>query len=77
MEDLDIEAKKQGATPPLLLYVTLDVTELPDETAKNRLAVIAKGRRFGEVCDEIYRGILQLPAVPELVDLTRWDNTRF
>jgi hypothetical protein len=76
-EDLDIEARKKGKTPPKLIYVVLDDSELPDEVAKNRLSVYAKGKRFGAVCDEIYRAILGISGIPELIDLRKWDNYQF
>jgi hypothetical protein len=70
--DLEMEAKKQRTDPPRIVYVVIDDTPLPTVSEKNRIAIMAKGKRFELVCEEIYHSILQLPRSAENVDLQKW-----
>jgi len=72
-----MEAKKEGKVPPRIIYVVIDNTPLPDPTTKNRLGIMAKGKRFELVCEEIYHGILQIPRASEAIDLSKWSDYKF
>jgi hypothetical protein len=52
--DLEMEAKKQAQQPPQIVSVVIDGTPLPTITENNRIAIMAKGKRFELVCEEIY-----------------------
>ncbi|HKS42409.1 MAG TPA: hypothetical protein VJX74_17450 [Blastocatellia bacterium] len=41
-----MEAKKEGRHPPGIIYFVLDATALPSVTEKNRIAIMAKGKKF-------------------------------
>jgi hypothetical protein len=75
--DLQIEARKDGKTPPRVIYVVLGDLNLPSITERNRIAVMTKGKKFPLVCDEIYRGIVGLAREPQLVNLDRWMDHTF
>ena len=60
--DLVMEAKKPNRPPPRTVYFVLDDVGLPNVSEQNKLAVMAKGKRFELVCEELYHSILQLPA---------------
>jgi hypothetical protein len=49
-----MEAKKQAQQPPQIVSVVIDGTPLPTITENNRIAIMAKGKRFELVCEEIY-----------------------
>ncbi len=76
-KDLEMNAKIEKRKPPRIIYVALDNTPLPSVSEKQRLAVIAKGKRFELVCEEIYHHILQLPRSSEKIDLSKWNNYSF
>ena len=76
-KDLEMNAKVEKKIPPRIIYIVLDNTPLPSITEKQRLAVIAKGKRFDFVCEEIYHHILQLPRSTEQIDLNKWSNYSF
>jgi len=75
--DIEMEAKAQGKQPPRIIYVVVDDTPLPSVTERARIAVLAKGKRFELVCEEIYHAILQLPKEAVTVDLDRWKDYVF
>ena len=75
--DIEMSAKQKGATPPRIIYVVIDEASLPSVSEVNRLAVMARGKRFELVCEEIYHNILQLPKVPDVVDLSKWSEYIF
>jgi hypothetical protein len=75
--DLEMEAKKEKRTPPRIIYVVIDDSQLPTVSERNRIAVFAKGKSFESVCAEIYHSILQLPRKPEPIDLTEWKDYVF
>lgn len=75
--DIEMSAKQKGATPPRIIYVVIDESSLPSVSEANRLAVMAHGKRFELVCEEIYHNILQLPKVPDTVDLPKWSEYIF
>ena len=75
--DLEMDAKKRKTKPPRIMYVVIDDTPLPSISEKNRIAVMAKGKRFELVCEEIYHNILQLPRPPEKIDLSKWSKYEF
>jgi hypothetical protein len=70
--DIEMDAKVQGRTPPRIIYVIVDGTPLPGITERARIAILAKGKRFELVCEEIYHAILQVPKESQAVDLTKW-----
>ncbi len=76
-KDLEMNAKQEGRTPPRIIYIVLDDTPLPSVTERQKIAVLAKGKRFELVCEEIYHHILQLPHSTGQVDLSKWSNYRF
>jgi hypothetical protein len=76
-KDLEMNAKIEKRNPPRIIYVVLDNTPLPSITEKQKLAVMAKGKRFELVCEEIYHHILQLPRSSEQIDLSKWANYSF
>jgi len=75
--DLEMAAKQEGKTPPRILFLVLDDSTLPSVTEKNRIAVMAKGKRFELVCEEIYHNILQISKVSEKIDLSKWSDYVF
>ncbi len=76
-KDLEMNAKIEKRKPPRIIYVVLDDTPLPNISEKQKLAVMAKGKRFELVCEEIYHHILQLPRSSEKIDLSKWSNYSF
>ena len=76
-EDIEMEAKKEGKTPPRKIYFVVDNTPLPGISEKNRIAIMAKGKRFEYACEELYHHILQLEREPEKVDLEKWKGYSF
>jgi hypothetical protein len=77
VEDLVMEARKANREPPRLIYVCLDKTPLPDATQRNRIAVMASGRKFPEVCQEIHDQILQTPRTMSPTDLSKFEDYTF
>lgn len=75
--DIEMSAKQKGTTPPRIIYVVIDEASLPSVSEINRLAVMARGKRFELVCEEIYHAILQLPKAPDMVDLSKWSEYIF
>jgi hypothetical protein len=75
--DIEMSAKQKGTTPPRIIYVVIDEASLPNVSEVNRLAVMARGKRFELVCEEIYHAILQLPKAPDIVDLSKWSEYIF
>jgi len=75
--DLEMTAKKEGVMPPRIIYVVIDDTPLPNITESNKIAIMAKGKRFELVCEEIYHNIMQLPRASDSVDLTKWSDYVF
>jgi len=75
--DIAMEAKTQGRQPPRIIYVVVDDTPLPSVTERAKLAVVAKGKRFELVCEEIYHAILQLPKEADEIDLNRFRDYVF
>jgi len=76
-KDLEMNAKLEGKTPPRIIYIVLDDTPLPSISDKQRLAIMAKGKRFELVCEEIYHHILQIPRTSEQIDLNKWKEYQF
>ncbi len=76
-KDLEMNAKIEKRNPPRIIYVVLDDTPLPSITERQKIAVMAKGKRFELVCEEIYHHILQLPRSSEQIDLSKWSNYTF
>lgn len=75
--DIEMSAKQEGTTPPRIIYVVIDEASLPTVSEANRLAVMARGKRFELVCEEIYHNILQLPKTLDTVDLPKWSEYIF
>jgi hypothetical protein len=76
-EDLDMEAKQTGRTPPRIIYFIVDESPLPGITEKHRIAILAKGKLFTDVCEELYRTLLQVSAESPDVDLDKWSKHIF
>ena len=77
VEDLVMEAKKANREPPRLIYVCLDKTPPPDAAQKNRIAVLASGKKFPAVCQEIHDQILKSPRRSDGADLSTWEDYTF
>ncbi len=75
--DLEMSAKQKGESPPRIIYVVIDEATLPTISELNRLAVMAKGKHFELVCEEIYHNILKLPKETDDVDLSKWSDYVF
>ena len=75
--DLNIEAKQEGETPPRLIYVILDDSQIPTGYDKHRLAIMARGKSFPAVCEEIYHSIMEIPRNGPHVDLDDWTDYIF
>lgn len=75
--DIEMVAKQKGTPPPRIIYIVIDEASLPSVSEVNRLAIMARGKRFELVCEEIYHNILQLPKVPDMVDLSKWSQYIF
>ena len=75
--DIEISAKQKGTTPPRIIYIVIDEASLPSVSEANRLAVMARGKRFELVCEETYHAILQLPRTPDAIDLSQWSKYVF
>lgn len=75
--DIQMSAKKEGKTPPRIIYVVIDDTPLPGISEENKIAIMAKGKRFEFVCEEIYHHVLELPRAAESIDLSNWQYYKF
>jgi hypothetical protein len=75
--DLRIEAKKKGTLPPRTIYLMIDDSFVPDITEANKLHIMAKGKTFESVCEEIYQNILKLPKNTKPIDLSKWRDYKF
>jgi hypothetical protein len=75
--DVEMTAKQEGREAPRIIYIVIDETPLPSPTEKNRLAIMAKGKRFELVCQEIYQSVLQIPTSPSTIDLSKWNDYTF
>lgn len=75
--DIEMEAKTEGKTPPRIIYFVVDNTPLSGISEKNRIAIMAKGKRFEYVCEELYHHILQLEREPEKINLDKWEDYTF
>ena len=75
--DIEMSAKQKGTIPPRIIYAVIDDALLPTVSESNRIAIMAKGKRFELVCEEIYHNILQLPKAPDSVDLSQWSEYIF
>ncbi|MFZ5855823.1 MAG: TIR domain-containing protein [Chloroflexota bacterium] len=75
--DLEIVAQRDEKQPPRIIYVVIDDTPLPTISEQNRIAIMAKGKRFELVCEEIYHSILEIPNVTDEIDLNKWSNYVF
>lgn len=75
--DIEMSAKQKGTVPPRIIYIVIDDASLPSVSEANRLAIMATGKRFEFVCEEIYHNILQLPRAPGNVDLSKWSEYIF
>ncbi len=75
--DLEMNAKQEGKQAPRIVYIVTDNIPLPNISEKNRLAIMAKGKRFELVCEEIYHSILQLPKSADKIDLDQWSDYIF
>lgn len=75
--DLEMSAKVEKKQPPRIIYIVIDDTQLPSLSEKQRIAIMAKGKKFEIVCEEIYRAILQIPKQMEGVDLRKWNDYIF
>jgi hypothetical protein len=72
-----MDAKTEGKTPPRIIYFLVDNTPLPGISEKNRIAIMAKGKRFEYACEELYHHILQIERAPEKRDLDKWESYTF
>lgn len=75
--DIQMSAKKKGNNVTRVIYVVIDGTPLPSVSEENRIAIMAKGKRFELVCEEIYHHILKLPRNTDDIDLAKWDSYVF
>ncbi len=75
--DLEMEAKKEGRHPPRIIYFVIDATTLPNIVEKNRIAIMAKGKKFEVACEELYYGILQIARSGNYIDLNKWSDFTF
>ena len=75
--DIEMDAKKKKSEPPRIIYTIIDETPLPSISEKNRIAIVAKGKRFEYVCEEIYHAILRLPKAVDEIDLNKWSDFVF
>ena len=71
------EKLQEGKEPPRIIYVVIDDTPLPSISDKNKIAIVAKGKRFELVCEEIYNSVLQIPKQTGDIDLSNWDDYVF
>ncbi|HEV3386844.1 MAG TPA: toll/interleukin-1 receptor domain-containing protein [Gemmata sp.] len=62
---------------PQVIYVVIDNTPLPTDSGSERMNVVAPGRSFPWVCDEIYRSILKIPRVNAEIILEDWKTFVF
>jgi hypothetical protein len=75
--DLEMEAKKEGKHPPRIVYFVIDATPLPNVVEKNRIAIMAKGKKFEVACEELYYGILQIARSGNYINLKKWSDFTF
>jgi hypothetical protein len=75
--DLEMEAKQTDRTPPRIIYFVVDDSPLPGISEKHRIAILAKGKLFTDVCEELYRALRQISAESPDVDLDRWSKHVF
>lgn len=69
-------ATQEKREPPQLIFVVLDNTPLP-KTEKDRIAIMAKGKKLPQVCQEIYDAVLRLPKTSSDIDLSKWEDYEF
>lgn len=77
VSDLEMEAKKEGRHPLRIIYFVIDGAQLPNVVEKNRIAVMAKGKKFEAACEELYYGILQIAKGAKYIDLNKWSEFVF
>jgi hypothetical protein len=75
--DIEISAKIEKKQPPRLIYIVIDNAPLPNIYERNRIAIMARGKKFEAVCEEIYQNILQLPKTTPDIDLENWKGYVF
>jgi hypothetical protein len=75
--DLEMEAKQAGRNPPRIIYFVVDESPLPGVIERHRIAILAKGRSFLDVCEELYRSLRQISADLPDVDLDQWSRYVF
>lgn len=76
-KDLETKAKEEGKPPPRIIYFVMDETPLPEGTENVRIAVMAKGKKFEVICEELYYSILQISRSGNYVDLKSWTDFVF
>jgi TIR domain len=77
VSDLEMEAKKEGRHPARIIYFVIDGAQLPNVVERNRIAVMAKGKKFEIACEELYYGILQIAKGAKHIDLNKWSEFVF
>jgi hypothetical protein len=75
--DMEMEAKASGRNPPRIMYLCFDKTPLPSVVERNRIAILAAGKRFPDVCEELYRQLLMIPLDDEESDPSSWQKFVF
>jgi hypothetical protein len=75
--DLEMEARREKRSAPRIIFFVIDDTPLPSITERSRIAIMAKGRRFRQVCEELYNHIVGLTRSPDMIDLNKWEGYIF
>jgi len=75
--DLEMEAKKKRELPPRIIYLMIDNSYVSKITESKKIHILAKGKRFETVCEEIYNNIMRLPKKTKSIDLSKWSGYTF
>jgi hypothetical protein len=76
-KELETKAKAEGKRPPRIIYFVMDETPLPEGAEDDRIAVMAKGKKFEVICEELYYSILQISRSGDYIDLKNWSDFVF
>jgi uncharacterized protein YjbI with pentapeptide repeats len=72
-EEREFDAQKRGKKRIILIYLCIDDTPLPQESA-HRLAIMVKNKSFQEACEELWAAILEKGKEPKRIDLKQYDK---
>lgn len=75
--NLEAQAREKGEKPPRLIYVIIDSVDFSKDLDRERIVILAKGKLFPDVCEEIFHAVLSMPGQSVQRDLSNWEHYRF